>query len=214
MQNFSNYLKAIAQANAIGVPSCPQALEPSQDCPDQEPFQPSGIAWIFHPGMLQDSPDKWWADFKFRKTLHEGIDICFYKTKTKLKALKPGSKVPAMAHGILLNISCDLLGHSMAVSYPYAPSVHCSDKAKNCQEYFPVLVYSHLDPNPKLKPGDKIAKGQLIGHTFDTRTIKSKLLSHLHLSCLLIPKTTPDRAMDWTLFSDREKVGYINPVFL
>jgi len=98
----------------------------------------------------------------------------------------------------------DLLGQSMAVSFSLWPGGNQT----------PILVYSHIDPAPGLAPGDKILQGQLIGQTFDARQKKSRLLSHLHLSCVLIAGTINETFLDWTLFSNRDKVTYVNPIFL
>lgn len=183
MKKFSDYLSTVARANGLGNGS---------------------LDWLFYTGMLQDSQEKWWADFGRRHAVHEGIDICFYKSCGKIEALEPGARVPALADGIILNLSSDLLGQSMAVSY---------DPGHPGQDT-PILVYSHLEPDPGLAPGDRISTGQIIGGTFDARLKKSRLLSHLHISCVLIPSPIEKTALDWSLFSDRGRVTYVNPVFI
>jgi len=183
MNAFSEYLTHIARANGLGN---------------------SIVDWFFYTGMLQDSREKWWADFGLRHAAHEGIDICFYRTGNAITALPPGARVPAMAGGTLLNISNDLLGKSMAVSLD----------SGTAQEDAPILVYSHLAPSPGLAPGDRIFKNQIIAKTFDARLKKSRLLSHLHISCVLITSPVENTALDWSLFANRDKVTYVNPVFL
>ncbi|MEH0019240.1 MAG: hypothetical protein V6Z89_06285 [Desulfobacter sp.] len=194
MKAFPRYLDRIARVNGLTLPEGAAGNGP----------EPAGPEWIFYPGMLQDSLDKWWADFGFRHACHEGIDICFYRTGNRISALAPGAKVPAMFGGTLVNVADDLLGKSMVVSY--AP-----DGGE--REAF-VMVYAHLDVDPAMVPGAEIRPGQVIARTFDTRIKKSKLLSHLHLSCIRVPRGLPPGQMNWSLFPDREKVVYINPVFL
>ena len=189
MEAFEDYLQTLARVNGL-VPGPKAPLE-----------------WLFYPGMLQESHSKWWADFgtRARATCHEGIDICLYRFGTgPICALPPGAKVPAMAKGSVLNISGDLLGSSLVVSCPDAPQ----------KDGIPVMVYAHLDVHPELAIGDDIGAGSIIGQTFDTRTKKSKLLSHLHISCILLPKGLEKTQLNWTLFMDRNRVFHLNPVFL
>ncbi len=202
MSVFTDYLGDLARANRIDDKNNP-------------------LTWYFYPGMLQDSWDKWWADWKIRHACHEGIDICFYSQAGQIKPLPPGTQVPAVAGGTVLNISKDLLGQSIVVSYH--PELCGKGAGSELQPSRPdpskpitgpVLVYSHTAPVPELSPGDQINKNQIIAGIFDTRTIKSKLLSHLHLSCILIQEPCPADMLSWHLFADRKKVTYVNPVFL
>ncbi len=187
MQAFQRYLHTIARANGL--------IREHQAPPE----------WLFYPGMLQESLCKWWADFGTRASRHEGIDICLYRFgKGPIRTLPPGALVPAMAQGKVLNISGDLLGSSLVVSCPDAPE----------RDEVAVMVYSHLDVHPKLGIGDEIKKDSIIGQTFDTRIKQSKLLSHLHISCICLPKGLDRNDLNWTLFMDRERVFHINPVFL
>ena len=194
MKAFPRYLDRIASVNGLS--------------PDTGGTGDTGIDWLFYPGMLQDSPDKWWADFGRRHAVHEGIDICFYRDNNQIAALPPGSRVPAMFDGTLLNVADDLLGRTMVISYTPPGFPLSGFGGKNL-----VMVYSHLDVDRDLVPGTGISRDRIIGRTFDTRTKKSKLLSHIHLSCMIVPET-PHEDLNWSLFPDRKQVEYINPVFL
>ena len=189
MNRFSRYLDTIARVNDLG----------------ERPV------WYFYPGMLQDSWDKWWAEFFGRRhACHEGIDICFYNAGQGVRPIFPGAAVPALADGVVLHISKDLLGQSMAVSYAPDPE----DNRMLPDGYIPVLVYSHLEPEKGLAPGSRIIKDQIIANIFDTRKKKSKLLSHLHFSCILLPESIPADRLCWSLFADRDIATYVNPVFI
>ena len=191
MMPFKAYLAALARENGLtGEKDQPRADE---------------IEWLFYPGMLQESCSKWWSDFGTRATCHEGIDICFYRTGPgPVSSLPPGARVPAMAPGKVLNISADLLGRSLVVS--------CPEEAQD--ETVPVMVYSHLDVAPDLLPGNEIDGGEVIGRTFDTRLKNSKLLSHLHISCICLPRGLAAEEMNWGIFADRTRVFHLNPIFL
>ena len=44
---------------------------------DPDEFQ----SWSFRPGMLFNSPDKWWGDHGQRDFPHEGVDFCLYQDR-------------------------------------------------------------------------------------------------------------------------------------
>ena len=209
MKLFPEYLSSIARANGLG-----NSVQDPGNPPAGADLAREPVTWLFYPGMLQDSFRMWWADFGVRHACHEGIDICFYRAGPAVSALPPGALVPAVADGRILNITPDLLGTTLAVAYePDRPDR--SKQGKNTgSEPRPVLVYSHLVPEPGLSTGALVRKGQIIARTFDARTRQSRLLSHLHLSCILVPETCAGPDLNWDLFADRKRVAHVNPVFL
>ena len=164
----------------------------------------SKITWLFFPGMLQESYAKWWDDFGTRPCAHEGIDICFFRKDKEIRPLVKNAKIPAIDNGLVLNRCEDFLGESLVIAHegihPPSPRV--------------VFVYSHLEIEKKLVPGCRVEKEQVIARTFDTRKKRSKLLSHLHLSCVELTDEIPLAGLDWELFPDREKVNLMNPLFI
>lgn len=163
------------------------------------------ITWHFYPGMLLDSRDKWWDDFGRRPCAHEGIDVCFFRRGNgKITPLAKNAVVPAMAKGLILNRCKDFLGESLVLAHegihPLSPKV--------------VFVYSHLEIEKKIVPGCRVEKGQVIARTFDTSKKQSKLLSHLHFSCVELGGNIPLDALNWDLFPDRGKVNLMNPIFI
>jgi len=183
MPNFSQFLEALARANGLG----------------------DKITWLFYPGMLLDSYDKWWDDFGKRPCAHEGIDITFFrKGGGKITPLAKNANIPAMDKGLILNRCKDFLGESLVIAHegvlPLSPKV--------------VFVYSHLEIKKNLVPGCRVEKDQVIGRTFDTSKKQSKLLSHLHLSCVELMDKVPLADLNWDLFPDRGKVNLINPFFI
>jgi murein DD-endopeptidase MepM/ murein hydrolase activator NlpD len=109
-----------------------------------------------------------------------------------------------MGKGRILNRCKDFLGQSLVISHeggdPSCPKV--------------VLVYSHLEIKKNLTPGCWVEKGQIIGRVFDTAQKRSKLLPHLHFSCIELMEKTLLEDLNWDLFSNREKINLINPVFI
>jgi hypothetical protein len=162
------------------------------------------VKWFFYPGMLQDSPYKWWADFGRRPKTHEGIDICFFKEGKKMSCLAKDALVPAMGSGLILNRCEDFLGETLVVGHEKFD--YFSSKL--------IFVYSHLKIQENLKPGSRIEKGQIIARIFDTSQKQSKLLPHLHFSCMEPMENIPFHDLNWNLFSNRRKVNLINPVYI
>ncbi len=163
------------------------------------------ITWHFYPGMLLDSYGKWWDDFGKRPCAHEGVDICFFKEgKKKITPLAKNANIPAMDKGLILNRCKDFLGESLVIAHE---RIHSGSPKV-------VFVYSHLEIEKDLVPGCWVEKEQIIARTFDTSKKQSKLLSHLHISCVELMDEIPLDALDWNLFPDREKVNLINPVFI
>lgn len=69
------------------------------------------IGWIFHPGMLFGSPQKWWGGGGRRDFPHEGIDFCLYQDSSgNLKRLSPKTRIPAMHSGVVRGAFSDYLG--------------------------------------------------------------------------------------------------------
>ncbi len=163
-----------------------------------------GTQWCFYPGMLQDSFDKWWDDFGQRPKAHEGIDICYFRQGKKIGHLAASLVVPAMDDGIVLNRCDDFLGQSLVIS----------QNGLNRFSQERVFVYSHLTIEKELIPGCRVEKGQIIARVFDTGKKKSKLLPHLHLSCVELMEQTPLKDLNWHLFSNRDKILLMNPVFI
>ncbi len=157
--------------------------------------------WCFHPGMLFNSSRKWWHDKGFRPTPHEGVDIIYYLDRLgAVRSLEAGDKVPAFDDGIILHICRDLLGTSIVIE-------HCSDKRSRM-----VSVLAHTTPAPGLGCRVPVKKGQPVAIIADTGG--KRLAPHLHITFAELACDIPADTMDWTLFTDREKVNLIHPVFM
>ncbi|MCP3875628.1 MAG: M23 family metallopeptidase [Desulfobacteraceae bacterium] len=189
MSKFSNYLNTISKANDLG--------------------DGSDIQWLFHCGMLFSTRDKWWGDFKFRHSSHEGIDITYYRTqpyKTHLSMIDHfdnSIKVPAMDDGVILNICDDFLGQTIVVE----------QKKQLIPKKRILFVYAHIIPEVNLKIGDSINSKDIIAKVCDTYK-NPQLPPHLHFSCFEISNKTPSDHLNWNLFSKSDEVNLINPVFI
>ena len=187
MKRFSDYLETISQVNNLSGLGDDQKVQ-----------------WLFCCGMLFSSMDKWWGDFKYRHSAHEGIDITYYSTHPeKMHCFDDSIKVPAMEDGAILNICDDFLGQTLVVEYEN--SISSSKRI--------LFVYAHIIPEKDLKIGHIIQNKQVIARVCDT--YKNPLLPpHLHFSCFEISKKVLPKHLNWSLFSTYTDINWIHPVFL
>ncbi len=183
MTAFKQYLGAMAWANRLG----------------------HDIEWVFFPGMLPESRRKWWGDFGNRPAPHEGIDICYFKTRNKtIQPLPAGARIPVWSSGVVLNICDDFLGNSLVV----APEAFMSENTRILE------IYSHLCVCDGIMPGMRVQGNQIIARTADTHATGSVLPPHLHLSCIEVPARICPSELNWTLFPRRDTANVMNPVFM
>ncbi len=104
--------------------------------------------WLFYPGMLFGSCDKWWADWGTRYTPHEGLDITFYRKKIDDAIRSDNSScgcdilsfdssvvIPAMFDGTVLNICKDFLGQSVVIRHQALNQVLSNNRNSCCNSY-------------------------------------------------------------------------------
>ena len=175
---MKGYLKTIAALNHLPV------------CHEE--------TWCFFEGMLFRSCAKWWGDFAYRISSHEGLDIGMYRDiNNRIIWLHDQVKVPAMAQGVILNICRDFLGKSVIV--------HHRDCPENDSRF--ILVYSHIKPVPGIAPEKKVNRCDILGTIADTSSRKSKIPCHLHISIMEISNTIDNCRLNWDLFASPVPMG-------
>jgi hypothetical protein len=184
MSKFFNYLQAISRVNGLG-----NALE---------------VQWLFHCGMLFSSMNKWWGNFQLRHSVHEGIDITYYKTQSgKMHCFDTSIRVPAMDSGVIINICNDFLGQTLVVEHRNSTRL---DR--------PILfAYAHVIPEETLQPGHAIKKEEIIARVCSPYR-NPALPPHLHFSCFELARQVPPENLNWHFFSKSPEVNLIHPVFL
>jgi len=188
MSKFFDYLETLSQINGL----------------NREPGKGQKIQWLFHCGMLFSSIDKWWGDFQFRKTVHEGIDITYFRMHPNdLNHFDPSVLVPAMDDGKILNVCSDFLGRTLVVEH----------KCPTLFNRHVVFVYAHIEPDKRIKTGDCIKKNEVIARVCDTHK-NPQLPPHLHFSCFEISRQIPPEHLNWQLFSKGLEVNMIHPLSL
>ncbi len=155
--------------------------------------------------MLFSSRDKWWDDYGLRTTMHEGIDITYYRTDGRnLETLNETTLIPAFDDGKILSVCDDFLGKSLIIEHPD------SDKFTDS---IVIYAYAHIIPDNRLKTGDYVEKGCPIARVCNTDR-NPKLPPHLHFSCFEVSSNISSQSLNWNLFSKIEKNQCIHPLFL
>ena len=159
--------------------------------------------WFFYEGMLFKSLETWWGRERSRPSPHEGLDIGFYKdTNDKIRCLEPGFKVPAVADGVVYDISDDdFLGKSIFIRHDIN------------NETGGILhsVYAHSIPNG-IDVNDNVTKGDIIATVSDIRNRNLTISSHLHISMIWLPENYPKNLLKWQLMPESNDVVLSNPL--
>ena len=159
--------------------------------------------WFFYQGMLFGSPETWWGREGSRPSAHEGLDIGFYKDiNDNIRCLEPGFKVPAVADGVVYEISDDdFLGKSIFVRHDIN------------NETGGILhsVYAHSIPNG-IDVNDNVTKGDIIATVSDIRNRNLTISSHLHISMIWLPENYPKNLLKWKLMPESNDVILSDPL--
>lgn len=158
--------------------------------------------WVFYPGMLFDSRDKWWGDARSRFRPHEGLDICFYRDNNG-RALRLGARasIPVMYDGKVVIIDDDFLGKSVFVKHSIF---------NNGMQL--VTVYGHIEPYSCIYKGSIVNEGDIVGTISDAGNKNAAIISHLHVSMAWISGSLPCEALNWKIMGDRDLVILLNPL--
>jgi len=166
---------------------------------DPDKFQ----TWVFWPGMLFKSPDKWWGDGGRRDFPHEGLDFCLYQDADgKVCRLGENTRIPVMHDGVVRALFKDYLGQ--AVILEHVDADHAGGRLMS--------VYAHTVPEKYIVPAAVVKAGDIIATIADTRHSKAGILPHLHLS---FGRPAPDLIYEpfvWNRMRDPEQVKLIDPL--
>jgi murein DD-endopeptidase MepM/ murein hydrolase activator NlpD len=157
--------------------------------------------WLFSPGMIFGSREKWWPDTGLRPTAHEGLDICYYRNGSgRVMQFDPGVRIPVMTAGTVLAICGDFLGRSVFLQH------HAGTLEKL------ISVYAHIVPSATIIPGYQVAEGEVIGTVADTTGRKNKMPAHLHITIMNIPFGASGEHLNWNFICNSGRVILFNPL--
>ena len=158
--------------------------------------------WIFCPGMLFGSPDKWWGDHGIRDFPHEGIDLCLYADRTgRICRLDEQTRIPVIQDGMVKAMFTDYLGRAIILE-------HQNELSENKKI---LSVYAHTKPIEGIRPGAAVKKGDVIATIADTSSSKAKILPHLHLSLGIPSPTLPYESFVWNIMRNPMLVTLLDP---
>ena len=159
-------------------------------------------SWVFCPGMLFNSPRKWWGDRGRRDFPHEGIDFCLYKDDLgRMLRLDQKTRIPVMHDGVVRAMFDDFLGRAVIIE-------HENDQSASGKY---LSAYAHTKPLDGIKPGVVVQKGDIIATIADTSRSKAKIAPHLHFS---LGHPSPDLAFEpfvWNDMRNPELIRLLNP---
>ncbi|KKO20402.1 MAG: M23 family metallopeptidase [Candidatus Brocadia sp.] len=166
---------------------------------DQSGFE----EWVFYPGMLFHSQDKWWEDGGVRQRPHEGVDFCFYRDAAgQFHNLDKKTKIPVMYDGEIVNIQDDFLGKSLFLRHDI------SDNYGN-RLY---TMYGHTSPYRGAEVGRIFREGETIAAIADAERKNTQIASHLHISVAWLQKSFPHERLDWKTINDDRVVTLCDPL--
>ncbi len=154
--------------------------------------------WVLYPGMPFNSEDKWWGNLSKRDSLHEGLDLCFYKDKDEIiYTIEEDMKIPAMYDGVVVEIINDFIGQTVIIKHDMPDEF--------------IAFYAHTTPEDYISIGKTVKEGELIASVAGLKESKSGLSPHLHLS-IGTPRLTDIEydKLDWSSIS--EDINFVDPL--
>ncbi len=158
--------------------------------------------WLFQPGMLFQSLEKWWGGGGLRPAHHEGLDLySFADARGRIKILDQYIRIPAAFSGLIVKIDPDFLGKSIFIK-------HEIFSGSGRQLY---SAYGHTAPLDWLTIGQAVAEGEIIATISAGPGRKIALAPHLHLTFAWLPaRVDPDR-LTWENLGHDPEITLIDP---
>ena len=154
--------------------------------------------WVFEPGMLFLSDEKWWGDKGYRKHQHNGLDLHSYATADgTVKALNENTKIPVIFDGIIVKSIKDFLGYTLFAAH------EIYDRGSQL-----FTIYGHVQPSDCAE--DKFFSEGSVFAVLGGRQSTSVPI-HIHLSVAFIPKTIRIESLTWKTLDEDDRILFIDP---
>lgn len=161
--------------------------------------------WIFYSAMLFGSRSKWWGDRGERDSRHEGLDFYLYRTGDgDIQYLDAETKIPVIFSGRVAKVSKDFLGESVFVSH----------NVYNLNGSRLYTIYGHVRPHSRIRPGEGLSAGGVIGVLAGTGETNGTVPYHLHISLAWIPDTVPSHELDWQMMNEQTGIVLLDPLHI
>jgi hypothetical protein len=143
--------------------------------------------WLFYPGMLFGTAEKWWDVGSSRKDPHEGLDFCLYEdVRNGAVRLDGDTRIPVVYGGTIVKVFDDFLGKSIVVEH----------RTTDAGEVL-LSIYGHTQPLPGLSVGRVVAEGEAVATLAVPRRSRSSVHPHLHVSLMRKGAIRPEE-IDWS----------------
>ena len=153
--------------------------------------------WIFCPGMLFRSGQKWWGDRGYRESAHEGLDLLTYRNnKGDVLRLDEKTELPAIYDGTVIKIIDDFIGKSIFVEHGGG--------------FF--TAFSHITPLKGIEEGTKMNEGDIIATITEISDPESRIAPHLHITAGWLSDELDYETLDWDMIGDSRMISLVNPL--
>ena len=160
--------------------------------------------FLFFPGMLFGSCEKWWGSGGARPSAHEGLDLCFFTGHGDRRyRLDETVSVPMAFDGKIVRIMDDFLGRTVV-----ARSQHPS-----AMTYF-YAFYAHIRPDKALREGDTLSAGTVFAAIAPVLSPTAMLPPHLHITLADACRLPPVDALSWPVMNRLSRSVFFNPLDL
>lgn len=158
--------------------------------------------WVFHPGMLFNSEEKWWRADEVRERPHEGLDLYLYRNRDgQVRRLGKHIKVPVIFKGEIIRITDDFIGKTIYVRH----DMHDEQGRYLC------TIYGHTLPSDDSEPGKAIEKHGIIASVVE-HPRRNSPPPHLHISIAWVPKSIPYHLLGWETLHRSDAVIFLDPM--
>jgi hypothetical protein len=147
----------------------------------------------------------WWRGGADRGGVHEGLDICWYRTaEGRRLSIGAGARVPVVYAGEVVSVVDDFLGASVFVAHG-----RCDGAGRRLH-----TIYGHIDPGAGVAPGRLLGDRDAVGTIAETSGRTHPVPPHLHLTLALIGREDAPARLDWDVLRDRSRVLLLDPVIV
>ncbi len=159
--------------------------------------------FVFYPGMLFGSWDKWWGSPGYRHASHEGLDLCFFQAADgSCYRLDAATCIPMAGDSRIVHIMDDFLGQTV-VAGRMVPDMDGREL---------LTIYAHIRPAPGLAAGDPVAHGDVFSRIAPVDAGGPPLLPHLHVSMAWADQLPDYRRWSWKLLNQCGSACFIDPL--
>jgi murein DD-endopeptidase MepM/ murein hydrolase activator NlpD len=159
--------------------------------------------WIFCPGMLFQSTDKWWGKRGKRNRPHEGLDLLVYLDhEGTTRHIDETFPIPMLADGRIVGVMPDFLGESIIVEHPSPEG-----KTENI-----LTMYGHTHPLKHVKPGVAMKKDDIVAMVAGRGQTAFTMSPHLHITIARTLSPVSYDTLTWDVISIFESLVLLDPL--